>query len=278
MRNGELLAVLALFAACGPAMVALGANEGQIEITAIDKETQQPIAVRMHLKNAAGRPVIPPRTVSWKDHFVFDGRILLELRPGNYTFEMERGPEYRIRRGHFTIQRRADDRHAVVMERFVDMKQEGWWSGDLHVHRPPDQIELLMRAEDLHVAPVITWWNDQNLWETEALPASPLVQFDTNRFYHLMAGEDEREGGALLYFNTSVPLPIAGATREFPSPAKFLIMAHDEPGVHVDIEKPFWWTCRFGSPPVESNPWAWLTITCCATVSSPTKPGGSLAI
>ena len=33
------------------------------------------------------------------------------------------------------------------------------------MHRPLADVELLMRAEDLHVAVVITWWNDRNLWD-----------------------------------------------------------------------------------------------------------------
>jgi hypothetical protein len=127
------------------------------------------------------------------------------------------------------------------MERFVEMKKEGWWCGDLHIHRPLKDIELLMRAEDLHVAPVITWWNKTNTWAEAEVPESLLTQFDTNRFYHRMGGEDEREGGALLYFNLDKPLPIQEADREYPSPIKFLEMAREQPSVHVDIEKPFWW-------------------------------------
>jgi len=111
----------------------------------------------------------------------------------------------------------------------------------LHIHRPPAEIELLMRAEDLHIGPVITWWNDKATWQGKKLPEKPLVQFDRDRFYHLLAGEDEREGGALLYFNLPEPLPIAGSKRETPSPVKFLEMARQTPGVHIDVEKPFWW-------------------------------------
>ena len=68
------------------------------------------------------------------------------------------------------------------------------------------------------------------------------MQFDGDRFYHLMAGEDEREGGALLYFNLDEPLPIAGSQRgislagEIPGAGP-----RRQPGVHVDVEKPFWW-------------------------------------
>jgi hypothetical protein len=87
----------------------------------------------------------------------------------------------------------------------------------------------------------MTWWNNQNQWQGKKPPEQPLVKFDGDRFYHLMAGEDEREGGALLYFNLPQPLPIAGSTCEYPSPLKFLEQARQNADVHVDVEKPFWW-------------------------------------
>lgn len=99
----------------------------------------------------------------------------------------------------------------------------------------------LVKAEDLHVAPVITWWNTRNLWSDRAAPADLLVRLDGNRLYHVMGGEDEREGGALLYFGLRQPIAIAGADREYPSPVRFLDEARKHAGVHVDIEKPFWW-------------------------------------
>jgi hypothetical protein len=130
---------------------------------------------------------------------------------------------------------------AFEIEHLVDLTAEGWWSGDVHVHRPVSGIELLMRAEDLHVAPVITWWNKQNLWTGQKLPAEPLVRFDGNRFYHVMAGEDERQGGALLFFNLRKPLAIASPSKEYPSPMKYVMEARLNEDVWIDIEKPFWW-------------------------------------
>jgi hypothetical protein len=217
------------------------ATRGKLEITVVDKESKAPVATRIHIKNSRGRPVRPPRSIYWKDHFVFDGTFELNLKPGQYEFELERGPEYKVRAGHFTIDRGGETSHVFEMERFVDMKSDGWWSGDLHIHRPLEQVELLMRAEDLHIGPVITWWNNRNLWNETGLPEQTLVKFDENRFYHVMAGEDEREGGSLLYFNLKEPLPISEAEREFPSPVKFLEMALRHKDVHVDVEKPFWW-------------------------------------
>ncbi len=217
-------------------------RNGEVEIRAVDGNTGKPIAVRMHLSNQRGRPVKPPKLPFWHDHFVFLGKVVLDLPPGRYTFEMDRGPEYQLRSGHFLVQRGATDNKEVTMHRFVDMKQEGWWSGDLHIHRPPEDVPVLMLAEDLHVAPIITWWNDKNAWQDKPLPDPLLVQFDNDRFYHLLAGEDERGGGALLYFNLPKPLQlVSNSQREYPSPVDFLRQAREFENIHVDIEKPFWW-------------------------------------
>ena len=246
---------------CFPAIL-LAANDGELTIAVADADTKQPIAVRMHLRDARDKPVIPPKAVSWKDHFVFHEKITLQLKPGLYRFAIERGPEYRPRFGDFTIEKNAVDNHIVLLERFVDMKKEGWWSGDLHIHRKPADIELLMQAEDLHIAPVITWWNSTNPWESKPLPEKPTVQFDENRFYNVLAGEFERAGGALLFFNLARPLPLKDPTpsadpagkappsnaakpvrenqREHHSGAKFLEMARQQENAHIDIEKPFW--------------------------------------
>jgi hypothetical protein len=242
IRNSRWEIILALsLATLGGPRAASAASGGEFELRAIDEETKQPLAVRMHLKDPQGKPVKPAKLLYWHDHFILPGKAVLELRPGRYTFEMERGPEYRIRTGSFEIRRGDADSREVPMQRFVDMKKEGWWSGDLHIHRPPGEIELLMSAEDLHVAPVITWWNATNAWSTAKIPPTLVTGFDQDRFYHVMAGEDERAGGALLYFNLDQPLPIAAAEKESPSSCEFLALAGENPNAHIDVEKPFWW-------------------------------------
>jgi hypothetical protein len=90
----------------------------------------------------------------------------------------------------------------------VDLTREGWWCGETHIHRPLNDVPLLMRAEDLHVGMVISWWNDNSAWKTRR-PDRPTTQFDGDRFLHPLGGEDERGGGALLYFRTQKPLPLA---------------------------------------------------------------------
>jgi hypothetical protein len=217
------------------------AQAGRVEITVLDKDTAKPVPCRIHLKDAAGKAPPAGNLPFWRDHFVCPGTAELELAPGRYTYEVERGPEYTARAGSFTVAADADAKVAVQLERLANLAAEGWWSGELHVHRPVRDIELLLRAEDLHVAPVITWWNNRNQWASEQPPARLLVRFDGDRYYHVMAGEDEREGGALLYFHLARPLALAGSGREYPSPLKFVAEARRQPGVWIDIEKPFWW-------------------------------------
>jgi hypothetical protein len=218
----------------------LGAATGQLRLTVIDRETRKPVPCRMHLKNAAGRPHRPKKAPFWEDHFVFPGEITLTLPLGEYSFELERGPEYVERSGRFTINRFADDSKEVDMLRFVDMSAHGWWSGDLEVRRPAQDIELLMLADDLHVVPLITWWNDEDDWRGKP-PKELLVRFDQDRYYHLMAGAHARAGGTLLLFNLPSPLKLGGASQEYPPSVDFLERARECPDLWVDVPEPFCW-------------------------------------
>ncbi len=103
------LGILLLIASHASISVGAPGKMGQVEFRAFDKGTGQPIAARMHVKDAAGKPVKPPKAPFWRDHFVFDGTIVLELPPGNYTFELECGPEYKVVTGNVTIEKESAD-------------------------------------------------------------------------------------------------------------------------------------------------------------------------
>jgi hypothetical protein len=238
--KGVLALAIAFLVAAMPVQTK-AANDGQLALTVVDRATGKPIACRMHLKNAAGRARLPKKVPAWDDHFVVPGQITLKLPAGNYTFEFERGPEYKIVTGHFTIANFADDSKQVEMERGADLAAEGWWSGDLDVHRPAKDIELLMQAEDLHVVPAVTWGNDHNTWASGALPKEPLVRFDENRFCHLLGAQHVRPGGTLYYFNLSAPLRLGPPSAEYPPILQALEKIRAQPGAWVEASKPFWW-------------------------------------
>ncbi len=208
----------------------------------VNDEQGRPLPCRIHLADQQGQPVRAAGKPFFRDHFVCSGRVALDLVPGTYHYTIARGPEYEEQSGSVTLPLDLSKPVSVTLGRIADMRGRHWYSADLHVHRPVEHIEQLMLAEDLDFAPVITWWNQRDLWRGKDIPAAVLVQFDGHRLYHLMAGEDEREGGALMYFGLSRPLDITVATRENPSPLDFLNRARQRnPRVWVDIEKPFWW-------------------------------------
>ena len=264
------LLALASLAWPEPARAEDGASP--VELTVLDRQTGQPVPCRVHLSDAAGKPQRPPALPFWRDHFACPGTARLDVAPGDYTYEVERGPEYARAGGRFTARDKAPVKVQVELERLADLAKEGWWSGELHVHRPVAEIPLLMQAEDLHVAPVITWWHNRkmnrNLWDgtgkgAERLPADPLVRFDGDRYYHVLAGEDERGGGALLYFNLRRPLDLSGAELEYPSPMTFVAEARRRarPGSGSTSRSRSGGTSPSGWPAVRSIRSAWRTTT-----------------
>lgn len=204
-------------------------------------ESRQPLACRIHLRDDSDKPVKAPGLPFWHDHFVCTGKVALALAPGAYVYEIERGPEYRAISNSFTLAAEASLLVTNELRRIANMAAEGWWSGEFHVHRKLEEIELHMAAEDLHFAHVITWWNQKNPWANRELPANAVTTFDGNRFFHQWAGEDERGGGALLYLNLNRPMDMSGSKREFPSSVKFLRTARPQAESWIDVEKPFWW-------------------------------------
>ena len=219
MRATWTLAAGAVVVAGGTHRAGVG---GQLEIKVVDYDTGQPLACRIHLTNQAGKVQKPPKVPFWHDHFIIDGSVTLKLPSGNFNFVVERGPEYLVVTGHFEIRDFAQDSKTITLRRFVDMSNEGWWSGDLEVERPKKEIELLMLADDLHVAELVTWGNLKDLIKpapaTKPPPAKapaktspdaavadsrtagtgPLVLFADNRCYHSLAGLVRRPGGSLL--------------------------------------------------------------------------------
>lgn len=214
--------------------------KGQLALTVVDSETGKPVPCRIHLTGPRKNVRKIPKSPFWHDHNAISGNVLLKLPNGNYEFLIERGLEYLWRKGHFTIENHADDSKRVELRRFVDMSADGWYSGDLDVRRPSDDIQLLMLADDLHVAEVITWKNGKNLWGDKP-PEEPLVRFDSDRCYHLLAGAITRSGTEVLLLNSPKPLDPPASKGEYPPLMKFLLHARESADVWIDADRPYWW-------------------------------------
>ena len=193
----------------------------------IQDEENRSLPCRIHLFDQEDKPQRAAGLPFWRDHFVCPGAAELELPAGRYRYEIERGSEHERLTGEVAISDQSPKLVRRSLKRIANLRGEGWYSADLHIHRPLSQVDLLMQAEDLDFAPVITWWNRRDHWEPHR---------------HPQAGEDEREGGALLFHRMSRPIDITKSTREVPSPMVYVEQAlRQNPGVWIDIEKPFWW-------------------------------------
>ena len=237
-KLATLLAGLSI--SCAIATRAAAGPGGVLKLEVVDRDTKQPLACRMHLTNAAKKALKAPKVPFYHDHFVFDGSIAIKLPKGEYDFDIERGPEYLVRHGHFTMDDFSDDTQTVDLGRFVNMAADGWWSGDLDVQRPAKDLQLLMRADDLHFVQLVTWPGGKSLLAKSILKG-PVVQFDETYFLHLAAGVDARAGGQLLFFNTAEPLDLAGADSEFPPQQASIETAKRQTGAWVDARNAFGW-------------------------------------
>jgi hypothetical protein len=217
------------------------AADGQLQLTVVDEETKRPVACRMHLVGKNRKPRKVETAPFWHDHFVFPGKITLKLPLGDYQFEIRRGLEYHSQQGHFVIERFADDTKQLELRRAVDMSAEGWWSGDLYVRRPQRDIELLMSADDLHLAQVVTWSNDKNEWGNKPRPKSEPVLYDRNRWYYGLAGLYSRAGTDLLCFFQPEPLPLTQSPGEYPPTIQTILAAKEKGKLWVDVAAPYSW-------------------------------------
>ena len=215
---------------------------GVLEIKVVDSDTGQPIACRMHLKNSRGKPVRPPRSIYWDDHFVVDGSITLKLPKGNYKFEVERGLEYLTQTGHFTINNFANDNKTIELKRFANMAEEGWWSGDLHVRRPVKDLDAIMRAEDLHVVVRATSGAERGAGATADADRKPFESFSDQRFACLFGSATSDAGNSVQVLKLRGEMDVEHlGHRCAPLDQLRLIRSARAEGGWMDVAKPFSW-------------------------------------
>lgn len=88
--------------------------------------------------------------------------FLLHLPPGKYQLIAERGKEYKPWKGSIEVGRTPLELETIQLERWISMADRGWYSGDVHVHRPIRDIVLPMIVEDVNVAMPMVYWTTRN--------------------------------------------------------------------------------------------------------------------
>jgi hypothetical protein len=184
--------------------------------------------------------------------FVARGSASVTAPPGRYRVIAERGLEYERVTREAQLSEGRPARLEIKLRRWIHMRERGWWSGDMHVHRPMEDTPLLMDAEDLNLAVVFTMWNRLNLWRDRPLPPDWIRQTAAHRWMTVTNGEDERGGGAWMLHGLSAALGFDRILCE----GERTTESWDPPGIEFvrqarrqkrgmfpwfDLEKPIWW-------------------------------------
>jgi hypothetical protein len=204
-------------------------------------ENSQPSAARIRLRDKNGRlqpfPSIKSGLMVAHPRFPDLGVIVkgqIDLSPADLAIEVDKGTEYvpqTVASGDGAVR-------DVRLKRWVNMEVRGWWSADLHVHRNPADVPLLMEAAGLNFAPVITKWNQNSNLET--WPEQPMVRLTESRFYSVDNAEDERPWGAALFFGLRTPIQLHNAKANWPPPTATWEEARQK-RAFIDLEKIIWW-------------------------------------
>lgn len=146
-------------------------NNPTLSVTIQDAETGNQTPVRIKLTDWQGRHTdLPDDAIAvmyGRDDisegygfqpdsaFYADGTFSLDLQPDVYDLTITKGNEYLAQNHSLDLTAGSLDT-TIVMERWINMPERGWYSSDDHIHmrRSPRENPLLLRwiaAEDIHV-------------------------------------------------------------------------------------------------------------------------------
>lgn len=242
-----------LRAILGCLCVAAHAAALHIEVT---DEQGAPIWTRLEVRNAAGEMFQPAVSIHesmtkarggqpfYLHSFIVHGATDLQLPSGAYAVIAEHGLEYERLEREVSV---ADDKPARValpLRPWIRMRERGWWSGDMHVHRPLDDAPAIAQAEDLNFI-VLVNRNKQQLFRAGGWPAQPMIEAGDGYWISLRNAEDERRGGSWILNGLREPLPPMPETGWYPMGLRYVQQARAQrDGASVlpwfDIDMPFW--------------------------------------
>ena len=237
--------------------------------TIIDSETDKPVAARMSVKSADGKWYFPKSddpmgtaieykkqvgSTSLEQHVTLSAHpFVVKVPPGKYTITIERGKEYRTTEDEHEF--KGDENEILfhpTVERWTNMAKLGWYSGDVHSHRPLAETPNLILAEDLNVAMPLSHWVTAAEIDpvkgnrvTGSAPKPEWIAVDATHGIHPLNTEYEiftvggksHTLGAVLICGQKTPLD-----RGVPPVRRIAEQAHAD-GAFLDLEKHSWaWT------------------------------------
>ncbi|MEW4486906.1 hypothetical protein AB1L42_02435 [Thalassoglobus sp. JC818] len=168
--------ILGSFAFVIGSLIACVASAGDVGFTlnVVDAESNDPVASRVVLKSEDGEffyfesldgagSSARYEKRNWNNHDSQEFYTSLSAHPahakipeGAYQLSVFRGKEYRSHNERLELNE--DTTRTVSLERWINLAERGWYSGDTHLHRTIDELKTVLLAEDLNVAFPLTHW------------------------------------------------------------------------------------------------------------------------
>ncbi|MEK7395323.1 MAG: CehA/McbA family metallohydrolase [Candidatus Poribacteria bacterium] len=214
----------------------------KVQIREFDKSRITP--ARVQIWDEKNKYYYPDSCISYEkdNHFITNGNFEYQMPTGRFFIRIEKGKEYVPVESELFIKKRLEHHVDCELQRWINMAELGWYSGDLHIHRTISEMENLILAEDLNIAPNITVWNNWKYSndDVKLVPKDRIVRIDKTHFFSILTQEDERQGGAVLLLNLDSPIELGLTSNWHPAGFEYCRIAHEN-GFLVDQEKPFWW-------------------------------------
>lgn len=97
-------------------------------------------------------------------------RFEMALPPGEYKLTAQRGPEFKVATMTVLVEGNQRSNATIALNRWIDMTQRGWYSGDDHVHaqllHSHDAVRLMefARVSDTHVVNLLEMGNERRTY------------------------------------------------------------------------------------------------------------------
>jgi hypothetical protein len=216
-----------------------------------------PVWTRLEVRNAVGEMFQPEISIHetmtkarggkpfYLRSFIVQGAADLEVPPDAYTVVAEHGLEYERIEREVRVTGNAPARIRVQLHPWIRMREQGWWSGDMHVHRPPPDALGIAQAEDLNFT-VLVNRAKQELFRVDRWPRESVIPLAPGYWASLRNAEDERRGGSWILNGLASPLSLGPESGWFPPGLRYVgeTRAQRQPGAVLpwfDIDMPFWW-------------------------------------
>jgi hypothetical protein len=127
-------------------------TKGEIEIALVDSQTQQRLISRVQLRGPNNNLLKPKSLDSVQGWHLVDGSLRFRGKPGDYRYEVFRGPEYAAAQGQFTLDKNSELLDDIKIPRHANLMQESWAGGDLLSFLSLERSQKWLDAEGLMLA------------------------------------------------------------------------------------------------------------------------------